>query len=351
MQSYVSPPGIAHGPYDIATDDMAAALRRRHPELAEHPDVLAAARAVTGRRRRRVHPCHEGREPTPYTSEDRPGDLRTLMQQACRHALRRAGVAAQDVGGLVVVQDPPPAEDDPFLDSDLVLTLGLPPTTARVPLTGLSTTGAVHALIVAQDMTRADRPVLVVAAGIHPPLPAADSRSTTPTALTRQLMVSDGAAAVLVSSDALATPGLVIDETWQYARCDSHASPHIGGYRAEDHPGLAALPWLRPGQERPDFALVHPGGPTPLHSLAATHPLPQNALETSLTSIAGDGDLGAASVLRMLARLHESPPVAESHGLLLGLAPGHLAAACRVRWATSAISQRNRPKLTHKGAS
>nr|WP_249402125.1 hypothetical protein [Streptomyces sp. YIM 121038] len=272
------------------------------------------------------------------------------MQQACRHALQRAGVAAQDVGGLVVVQDPPPAEDDPFLDSDLVLALGLPSTTARVPLTGLSTTGAVHALIVAEDMARADRSVLVVAAGIHEPLASA-SGAPSPAALVRCLMVSDGAAAVLVSSQAPATPGLYIDETWQYARYDSHASTHIGGYRAEDHPGLAALPWLRPGQELPDFALVHPGGPTPLHSLAATHPLPQTALETSLTSIADDGDLGAASVLRMLARLHESPPATESHGLLLGLAPGHLAAACRVRWATSATSQRNRPKLTHKGAS
>ncbi|MCI3928051.1 hypothetical protein [Streptomyces sp. AN091965] len=351
MQTYVSPPGIALGRYDLATDDIAAALRRRHPELAGHPDFHAAARAVAGRRRRRTHPCPDGRVPEPYAVEDRRGDLRTLMQQACLQALRHAGVTARDVGALVVVQDPAPAAADPFLDGDLVLSLGLPSTTARVPLTGLSSTGAVHALIVAEDMARTGRSVLVVAAGIHPPLTTVDSGCATPAALARQLMVSDGGAAVVVSGEALAAPGLVIDETWQYAQCDSRASAHAGGYRAEDHPGLAALPWLRPGQERPDFALVHPGGPAPLHSLAEASSLPGRALEPSLARLADEGDLGAASVLRMLARLHESPPVGESPGLLLGLAPGYLAAACRVRWTTSATSQRNRPKLTHKGAS
>ncbi|MEW2526314.1 hypothetical protein [Streptomyces sp. NPDC047071] len=351
MQTYVSPPGIAHGRYVLTTDDIAAALRRRHPELAGHPDFLAAARAATGRRRRRTHPCPDGQVPEPYAVEDHHRDLRALMEQACRHALQRAGMAAQDVGGLVVVQDPPPAEDDPFLDSDLVLALGLPPTTARVPLTGLSTTGAVHALIVAEDMARAGRSVLVVAAGIHPPPSAADSDSATPAALTRQLTVSDGAAAVLVSSEALTAPGLVIDETWQYAHCERRTSAHIGGCRAENHPGLTALPWLRPGQERPDFAFVHPGGPAPLHSLVEATPLSRQALEPSLACFTNEGDRGAASVLLMLAHLHEHPSAHASHGLLLGLAPGYLAAACRVRWATSATSQRNRPKLTHKGAS
>ncbi|MFI8933994.1 hypothetical protein ACIG3E_40785 [Streptomyces sp. NPDC053474] len=355
MQTYVSPPGIALGQYDLATDDLATALSRRHPELAGHPDFLAATRAVTGRHRRRTHPCPDGRVPEPYAREDRHRDLRALMQQAGRQALRRAGVTARDVGALVVVQDPPPAEADPFLDGDLVLALGLPSTTARVPLTGLSSTGAVHALIVAEDMARTGRSVLVVAAGIHPPLTAVDSDGArarrTPAALARQLMVSDGGAAVVVSREALAAPGLVIEETWQYAHGDSRASAHVGGYLAEEHPGLAALPWLRPGQERPDFALVHPGGPAPLRSLAESNALPRRALETSFACIADEGDLGAASVLRMLARLHESPPAAESHGLLLGLAPGYLAAACRVRWTTSATSQRNRPKLTHKGAS
>ncbi|WP_030685565.1 hypothetical protein [Streptomyces sp. NRRL B-1347] len=352
MQIHVSPPGIAHGQYDMTTDEVAAVLCRRHPELAGHPDFLTAARAVTGRRRRRIRPCPDDRVHEPYAAEDRHGDLRVLMGQACRRALTSAGTAAQDVGGLVVVQDPPSAESDPFLDSDVVLTLGLPSTTARVPLTGLSSTGAVHALIVAEDMARLGKPVLVVAAGIHQPLTAIGSDTATPAALARQLMVSDGAAAVVVSGGALAERGLVIDATWQYAHRDTQVSAQAEqlGCLVKDHPGFSALPWLRPGQTPPGFALVHPGGPAPLHSLSQAGPLPQQALEPSIVGIAEDGDSGAAAVLQLLARLHQRPPAAGSHGLLLGLAPGHLAAACRVRWTTSAIPRQKQPKSAHEAA-
>ncbi|MEV0504352.1 hypothetical protein AB0I84_43120 [Streptomyces spectabilis] len=353
MQTYVSPPGIAHGQYDIATDDIAAVMRRLHPRPTEHPDVLATARAVSGRRRRRVHPLPDGREPTPYTSEDRHRDLRELMELACRSALRHAGLSAQDVGGLVVVQDPSPAGADQLLDSDLVLALGLPSTTARVPLTGLAGTGAVHALIVAEDMARLGKPTLVVTAEIHQPLPALTADTASPATLVRQLMAGDGGAAVIVSGETLTAPGLVIDETWQYAHPDTRTSARAEelGHPAQDHPGLAALPWLRPGQQLPDFALVHPGGPDPLHSLSGTSPLPQQALEPSLVGIAEDGDLGAASVLQMLARLHQRPPAAGSPGLLLGLAPGYLAAACRVRWTPSATTRQERLKSAYRAAS
>ncbi|WP_161624979.1 hypothetical protein [Streptomyces spectabilis] len=354
MQTYVSPPGIAHGPYDITTDDMAAVMRRHHPRTVEHPGFLTTARAVSGRRRRRVHPLPEdGREPTPYTTDDRHRDLRALMERAGRKALRHAGISARDVGGLVVVQDAPLAGADQLLDSDLVRALGLPSTTARVPLTGLAGTGAVHALIVAEDMARLGKPTLVVTAEIHQPSTALTSDIASPATLVRQLMACDGGAAVIVSSQALTAPGLVIDETWQYAHPDTGTSAQAEelGCPVQDHPGLAALPWLRPGQKLPDFALVHPGGPDPLHSLSGTNTVPQQALEPSLASIADDGDLGAASVLQMLARLHQQPPAAGCHGLLLGLAPGHLAAACRVRWTPSAVARQERPRLAHEAAS
>ncbi|GHE43463.1 chalcone synthase [Streptomyces longispororuber] len=344
MQTFIGPPGIARGEHEMTTDDVVEALRTLHPRSAHHPDLRTAAQAVAGQRRRRVHPLRSECATKPYPAEERYRDRRALMEQAGRRALEGADMAAQDIAGLVVVQDPSPTETDQHhLDRDLVLTLGLPATTARVPLTGMAGCGVVHALAVAADMAGVGRPALVVAGEVHQPLHTVDTGAVSATSLVRQLMAGDGAAAVVVTREPFAVPGLAIEDTWQYAR---HAAPPRGegsAHRVADHPGLSALPWLRPGRTLPEFALVHPGGPDPLRSLSRTAPLPRRALETSYTCMATEGDLGGASVLQMLARLHRNPPAVNTPGLLLGLAPGDLAAACRVRWTRRAPARGPEP--------
>ncbi|MGA4840614.1 PhlD [Streptomyces sp. G45] len=260
-----------------------------------------------------------------------------LAERAAAAALTEAGVPARGLGGIITFQGR--GVPVPGYDTHLVAALGVPAGAVRM---SLAATGGAHALGLAAVLVRPRRPLLVVGADV---LGAAAHASGTGhfDSLLHRLLLGDGAAAAVVSAEPLGGPALHIEDGWNYVRpgtaIDQQLRAHDEGLHFESPTGAARavthvvdqLPW-RSGAWRPDFTLVHPGGPHYLDAVAASGLCPESALRHARAAFADGGDTGGSAVLRVLARTYDDPPPAGARGLLLGVGPGACGAASVVRW-------------------
>jgi 3-oxoacyl-[acyl-carrier-protein] synthase III len=143
--------------------------------------------------------------------------------------------------------------------------------------------------------------------------------------------------------------GLEVVESWEYLipgsgaryrkRIDSEGVHFDSDKTATDSVGdmmPALLAWLGRGPAGGgwplDFVVAHTGGPRILEDLAKGLGIDPSLLGHSFASLDEDGNLGGASVLRVLERHHGTPPPAGARGLLIGFGPGFSVSASKVVW-------------------
>ncbi|MFI9331989.1 PhlD [Kitasatospora sp. NPDC052868] len=351
QQVYVSRPQAVLPPYRVARETVLADMVARHPG---HPR-LASIRRIVG-----------GAQMPAWRSYSQPWDVvaaeRTLEERnrtafedvaamgtaAARAVLEAAGVSAGRVDCVVTSHSTGDAV--PGLDVHLQQELGLRQDVRRRPVTQLGCGGGAHALGMAVEAVRA-RPgsmvLVVVAESLSSIYHHGDDRIEH---MIFKALWGDSGVAVLVSDRPLG-PGLQVVDTWEYlvpasadryrkrldgagvhfdsekAATDSvgDMAPALRKWLAED-PSGAGRPWPL------DFMVAHTGGASILTDLAAGLGIDEGLLGNSFASLDEDGNLGGASVLRVLERTYAAPPAAGESGLLIGFGPGFSVSASRVLW-------------------
>lgn len=258
-----------------------------------------------------------------------------LLEDATRRALAEAGVAAEDVAGVVAVTST--GVTTPTLDALMLDRLGLSPTIRRMPLFGLGCVGGAIGLSHAADLARAveGRPVLLLvveACTLAFRLEDADKAAVVAASL-----FGDGAAAAVIQ-DRPDGPMLGVggSHTWP-------GSLDVMGWRVEDD-GLGvifagSIPALvrrdlrvaveafmgSQGRAPRDLAglICHPGGPKVLDAIAEALPEADDGFPEARGVLRDHGNMSSATVLFVLDRMRRSGRSGEY--LLTALGPGFTA--------------------------
>lgn len=253
-------------------------------------------------------------------------EVTAMGTTVAREAISSAGVDPGDVDALVVVTTT--GLRTPGFDVELVPALGLRDDVRRVPILGMASLGGAAGLAVAADLVSAGHDnVLVVASEANSAtfVPGDDSVG----ALVNMALFSDGAAAVLLSSEA-APPAAVahgepVEGSDVLRVVGSHTtlvpdSLDVMGFDptdegltwrlAPDVPDVArretaasvdaavnSVGWIR---DDIDHVLLHPGGIKVLQACAEAVGLVEGALDRSLAMLASYGNLSSATVLGVL---------------------------------------------------
>ncbi|MFJ9037151.1 PhlD [Streptomyces sp. NPDC102406] len=342
---HVSRPRTVLGAHKVGTDEIADDIRAHHPG---HPRLAAAVRAVLGcgvRTRYFTRPLASAASAGEgHAIGERArgafADALELAHEAAEAALRDAGLAATDLGGIVTTHST--GWSVPNLDVHLMTRLGMRPTARALAHTTLACTGGVKSLIRAADMVtaRPGRPVLVVAAEV---ISAVYHHSDTGIdAMIYKALFGDSAGAAVVSAEPLG-PGFSFDDTYEHVLPDTagHLSGRITsdglhfdatkeGRAASRHALPAFMEWL--GDRSADFAVIHPGSPRIIADTVGALGLGDQAARHSTDTLTDEGNLGGVSVLRVLERTHDEPPAPGSRGAMVAYGPGFATAALYGHW-------------------
>ena len=327
--------GVAHPPA-LAQDELWTGFFSDHYAgvargLAKR--IFANSGVVT--RHGVVNPIVEdpSRWPTGARMERYLAEALPLGKDATSTALGRAGVAASDIGMLVVCSCT--GYVTPGLDILLARDLGLPADARRVFVGHMGCYAALPGLGVASDYVVLNgRPAVVLCVelpSLHVQPPTAD-----PQQVVAHALFSDAAAAVvLVPGDA----GYGVTEV--ASRTDTTAADHMTwhvtdlGFRMGLSPQVPEVlarhvgPFVsdllsRHGLTAADVGAwaVHPGGPRILDVTQDGLGLPATALEASRACLADHGNCSSPAVLLILDRLLREGAAGGSPILLMGFGPG-----------------------------
>nr|BBG91909.1 type III polyketide synthase [Streptomyces sp.] len=342
MPAYVSEPVTVLPPHKITTAEICEDVRAHHGDHPRLPTILRVIEGCGVAERYFTRPFPEAVAAVGVEHRLRSafGDASAMAEEAARRALEGGGLTATDVD--IVITSHTTSWAVPNLDAHLVVSLGLRPGVARIPLTSLACAGGAQALIRAADQLKA-RPgakVLVVVAEALSTIYHRDEDSVE--SMIYKALFGDSAGACVVT-DVPRGPGLVIEETFEFLLPDSldrywgHADLaglHFNSTRkALAAPGQAVphvLEWL--GDRRPAFAVVHPGGPRIITETIAALGLAPDHGHHSFNSLAQNGNLGGNAVLDVLRRTHTTPPDPGAEGLMVAFGPGFAVAGVRGRW-------------------
>ena len=302
------------------------------PDLARHLGPLLDQSACVGRRLVRP-PSELATAVTPAAQTDLYRRFAPeLAEEAATAALAAAGIAAREVGLLVLASCT--GFVLPGVDVMLIPRLGLRADVVRMPFTVFGCGGGAAGLARACEWVRGEpaRAALVVAVEVpsltfRPDDPSVDN-------LLSALVFGDGAAAVVVTAG---EGGL------QVGRSRSALVPDTGGalgYQLANS-GLQVvlsqrLPRLLahalPGRvrdflgDRPAAALeavaVHPGGPRILETVERCLGLRRDQTMASWATLRSTGNTSSAAILAVLGELAGSPPSPRGRGLAIGFGPG-----------------------------
>ncbi|MFF1716667.1 3-oxoacyl-[acyl-carrier-protein] synthase III C-terminal domain-containing protein [Streptomyces sp. NPDC058268] len=344
MPAFVSSPRTAFGAHKVTTDEIADDIRAHHHD---HPRLAAILRiidncGVSSRyfSRPLSSPTVSGTADVHERTQAAFDDAVALSEQAAVAALDAAGLTAGDIDAIVTTHATGWAV--PNLDVHLMARLGLRPTVRRVALTTVACAGGVQALIRAADLVavRPDSRVLVVAAEV---LSTSYNHSATSIeSMIYKALFADAGAAAVVTGIPL-TPGLAIDDTFEYTlpesldryrgRLDARGM-HFDSTKQAPSSVSTSLPaltdWLGP---RPvDFAVIHPGSHRMIADTAEALGLEAQAARHSVDTLTDEGNTGAVSVLRVLERTYTGPPDDGAHGVAVAYGPGFITAGLRCHW-------------------
>jgi alkylresorcinol/alkylpyrone synthase len=255
-----------------------------------------------------------------------------LLEQAARQALRRAGLGAEEIDGVVVVSTTGIAT--PSLDAMLMDRLGLRQDVRRLPIFGLGCAGGVIGLARAADMARVAPEERILFLVVELCALSFRKNDTSKSNLVATALFGDGAAAAIVScrgdGPRIGPSG---EHTWP------RSLDVMGWDVAED--GLKAIfsrdiPTLvrqhmrkvagdflaRHGLEISDITrfVCHPGGAKVLDALEHAFGLAAGTLADGRGVLRDYGNMSAATVLFVLERALAEPAVGRI--MMTALGPG-----------------------------
>jgi alkylresorcinol/alkylpyrone synthase len=257
---------------------------------------------------------------------------RMLARQVCCTALERSGIAPSDIGlvigvsctGLVL----------PSIDAELIPLIGLRPDVARLPITELGCGGGVAGLARGLDYLRAypQRSVLLFAVEIPSLTFQPDDHSVDN--LVAALVFADGAGAVVLRAGE-GLPGWTLEHSGTVLVPEGarHLGYELrdGGLRVilsrelpdvvERHLRGAVETFLEEAGLRQadlDAVAAHPGGPRIVDAIERALDLHPDALATSRSVFAGNGNASSAGIFFVLEELQRCG----THGRVLAIAFG-----------------------------
>ncbi|MCA6091116.1 PhlD [Streptomyces sp. SCA3-4] len=265
-----------------------------------------------------------------------------LAADAARQALAHARLSPEDIDAVVTSHTS--SWQCPGLAVRLIGELGLRSDVRRVEMGSLACVGGAQGLAKAADHVRAhpgSRALVVVAEKLSTSYHRSE---TTKQSIIYKGLFGDGAAATVVSAEPLG-PGLRLHATLEYLLPDSrnaywgaideagfHFDSTDAATRAVTRVMPRVLEWLRTEDVRPDFAVVHPGGPGILHQAADALGMTDSDLAPSWECLRHIGNIGGPAVLDVLARVYDRPPASGATGLVLGFGPGFTTTALHATW-------------------
>lgn len=263
-----------------------------------------------------------------------------LLVEAARGCLSSAGVASTSIEQVIFVSSTGLAT--PTLDVRLSNELGLRPSVSRLPLWGLGCAAGAVALARARDYCLAYPRALVLVSALECCSLTLLADDASRKNLLATALFSDGAAAVLVAGDEVASPGVKIEAS------RSHLFPRtepVMGWNFRDQgmelilsPRLPALVKAEAAQLIDDFLgtqgvqraelshyLFHPGGAKIIDACRQALELPESALELTEAVLRQHGNTSSVSVLAVLQHWLAQTDRPGGPGLLASFGPGFAA--------------------------
>lgn len=358
MPAHIGRPVTRLAAHRVTTDALVDHIQAtyRHPDdpTREHPRMGLWQRLIRNagvEQRYWSRPLPEATAPTSVGQRAQVafGDSLELAEAAARQALEDAGLQPGDVDAIVTSHTT--SWTVPNLDVHLVERLGLRPNIVRMPVSTLACSGGAHSLIRAAGYGkyRHGARVLVVVAETLSTI--YHESETSPQSMIYRALFGDSASACIVTGvpDATAAadlgPGFIADDPFELVLPNSRdrywgsiddAGLHFESTRLAASAAADALPYITDwlGDRRPEWAVVHPGGPRIIDDVTAGIGLdPEKHGRHSHASLAENGNLGGAAVLDVLRRTHDDPPAPGDPGMLVAFGPGFTVAGVYGAWA------------------
>ncbi len=267
---------------------------------------------------------------------------------AVRDALERAGLTAGDVEALITVTVTGVAT--PSLDARLMNRLDLSPGVRRMPIFGLGCVAGAAGISRAADYVRAYPDHAAVLLSVELCSLTLQRQDLSIPNLIATGLFGDGAAAVVVTGDALPSSGPQVLATRSVFYPDTEqvmgwevSERGFGIVLSADVPRMVTDNLGRDvdrfladhGLERRDVAswVCHPGGPKVLQAMEEALELDSDALAVTWRSLREVGNLSSTSVLLVLQETmekHRPPP--GSYGMITAMGPGFCSELVLLRW-------------------
>jgi alkylresorcinol/alkylpyrone synthase len=277
------------------------------------------------------------------------GCAQDLGGRAVEEALRRAGLAAADVGHFFFVTVTGIAT--PSIDARLAWRLGMPPHVKRTPIFGLGCVAGAAGLARAADALRADPDGVAVLLSVELCSLTLQREDLSVANVVASGLFGDGAAAVVLAGGrrpgsggprVIATRPVLYPDTERVMGWDVVDT----GFKVVLSANVPEVirRFLRPDVDRflsdhgLDLARIrhvvaHTGGPKVLEAIGAALERDRAALERSWRSLAEVGNLSSASVLFVLGDLLEAGEARPGDlGLLVAMGPGFCAELVLLEW-------------------
>ena len=292
------------------------------------------------------------------TTNDRYIDEATALgARALHEALDAAGVSARDVDLLMLTSVTGVAV--PSIDARLISRLGLRPDVKRLPVFGLGCVAGAAGLARLHDYLRGWPGHVAALLAVELCTLTVPSAGVTTADMIVSGLFGDGAAALIATGSPAASdspahggparlPRVVATRSAVYPDSARALGWRLGddGFRIELTTELSAVVERGLAGSVTEFLaghglttddisawICHPGGPKVLDAARDSLKLPESALAQSRASLAADGNLSSASVLRILERVASGPAIKPgSFGMMIGLGPGVSAELILLRW-------------------
>jgi len=321
------------------------ALYRRSGVAKRHSVLLDSSSGPLGERQRFYPPARDDADEGPPTArrmQRYESDAPALAGAAACAALTEARIRAGDVTHVVTVSCTGFAA--PGIDTRVIESLGLPPTTQRTHVGFMGCHGALNGLKVADSLVRADPDAVVVVCAVEL-CSLHFSYGWNPEMLVPNALFADGAAAVVGRAPAkdekewavesfatLLIPGTSDDMSW---RIGDHGFRMTLSAQVPDLVRESVGGWLEGwladaglGLESVASWAIHPGGPRILSAVEAAAGLGKERTRVSRGILADYGNMSSATVLFTLDRLRSENAPRPCVALALG--PGLVAEAALI---------------------
>ncbi|MFG3287282.1 PhlD [Streptomyces sp. NPDC048179] len=355
MPAHIGRPVIRLAAHRVTTDALldhiAATCRDADDPTKPHPRLGLWKRLIrnTGVEQRYwTRPLQEATAPSSvgHRAGVAFGDALDLAESAARDALDVAGLDPGDVDAIVTSHTT--SWTVPGMDVHLIERLGLRPTVTRIGLSTLACVGGAQSLVHAlwHTLARPGARVLVVVAETLSTI--YHESETTPQSMMYRALFGDSAGAAVVTgltdetSADLPTGFVALDPLElvmpnsrdRYWGTIDDEGLHFDSTRKAAAAATDAVPYITDwlGKRRPEWAIVHPGGPRIIDDVVTSIGLAEKAGRYSHASLAENGNLGGTAVLDVLARTHDDPPAPGSPGALIAFGPGFTAAGVYGAW-------------------